>query len=271
MNKPSQSFIQSLARGLTVLQAFSSESPRLTLTALSQKTGIKIAALQRYTATLMDLGFLKRNKHREFFLGPKVLSLGFSFMNASQVRKQAEALINEFSEKVNKTMNMAVLDQGYIFFIYRKEAQQFLNLDLRTGSRLPAHCTASGKLLLSAQEDSYLADLIQSMEKPKLTEATITDPEELFSDLMKTRSRGFSISNRELYLDLYSVAMPILDQDQKVVASVNISISVREAHTPAAQAVLDQFTDLGRTLCGLLGYTGDYPRVFVNPGSGEGF
>ena len=83
-------FIQSLARGLTVLQAFSAERPRLGLQQLAQVTGFNKTAVQRLTDTLMSLGFLGRNEYKEFYLEPKVLSLGFAYLNGSELRQLAE-------------------------------------------------------------------------------------------------------------------------------------------------------------------------------------
>lgn len=263
MGRKNTHFIQSLARGLKVLQAFSAEQPALTLTGIAKKTGLNHAAVQRYTDTLLALGFLKRNRHREFLLGPKVLSLGFAFLGGNQLRKLAEVYISECSERLNKTMNLALLEGGEVFFIYRREAQRFLSFDLHAGSKLPAHCTATGKVLLAALADARLEEVIRGIKFERITSHTIVDPEKLWEDLMLTRRRGYSVCDRELYLDLYSLGVPLLNGQGRVVAAVNLSLSAERSDQALRRQMLEELVSLGRTLSAALGYERDYPLIPV--------
>ena len=254
-------FVQALARGLKVLQVFSAEHPRLTLSQIAQRTGFNVVAVQRYTDTLMELGFLKRNRHREFFLGPEVLTLGFAFLNRTQLRKIAEQYITEFSERVKRTVNMAILDGPEVIFIYRKEIHRFLSYDLHAGSKLPAHCTGSGKCLLAGLEDRSLRLLLQTADLYRVTAQTITDPEELWQDLMVTRQRGYSISDREWISDLYSLGVPVINQEGKMEAAVNLSLSAEDALGGKLEDMVTQFIELGRSLSAAMGYQGRYPVI----------
>lgn len=263
MERKNTHFIQSLARGLSVLQAFSVEEPTLTLTGIVRKTGLNHATTQRYTDTLLELGFLKRNKHREFFLGPKVLSLGFAFLGGNHIRKLAEAYISECSERLNKTINLAVLEDGDVFFIYRREAQRFLSFDLQAGSKLPAHCTATGKVLLAALPDQRLEEIIRDIRFEPITSHTIVDPGRLLEDLMTTRRRGYGVCDRELYLDLYSMGAPVINGEGRVVAAVNLSLSAERSDQDLRRRMLDELLALGRTISATLGYEGKYPLIPV--------
>jgi len=254
-------FVQSLGRGISVLQAFSAERTHLTLTQIARATGMNLAAAQRFTDTLMQLGFLKRNKHREFHLGPKVLSLGFAFLNGNQIRELSEGYISEFSERVNRTMNLAVLDGAEVIFIFRKEAQRFLSFDLHAGSKLPANCTGSGKVLLAALDDESMRELIAGIKLERITNYTIVDPDELWEDLMATRRRGYSICDRELFQDLYSLGVPLVNQDGRVEAAVNLSLSFEEAAGAFLADMTAQLIALGRTLSAALGYEKEYPLI----------
>ncbi|MGA6925570.1 MAG: IclR family transcriptional regulator C-terminal domain-containing protein, partial [Desulfosarcina sp.] len=211
MNRKKLHYVQSLARGLSVLQAFTAEAPSLSLSNIARMTGMNTTAAQRFTDTLLQLGFLHRNRHREFMLGPKVLDLGFAFLNGSQLKRIAETYLAEFSKKHGRTVNLAVLDGDMIVFLYRREAQRFLKYDLQAGSRLPSYCTATGKVLLAALPDPALRNTLGSMAIEALTRFTITDPEALWVDLMETRKRGYSVCDREMSLALFSLAVPVLN------------------------------------------------------------
>lgn len=262
-------FVQSLARGLTVLQAFSAERPELTLTEVAQATGMNMAAAQRFTDTLMQLGFLHRDHNKRFSLGPKVLTLGFSFLNGSQLRRQADKFIKDFSVKYKKTTNMAILDGQEIIFISRYEAQRFLSYDLHPGSRLPAHCTSQGKVLLAALDDDELADLLETMELKRFTERTVVDRQQLWDDLMLIRRRGYSISNRELTMDLVTLAVPVFDFTGKVMAATNLALPARVAHGETLREMIANLFTLGADLSAALGYSGDYPEFTEDKWPGE--
>jgi IclR family pca regulon transcriptional regulator len=253
-------FIQSLARGIAVLQAFSAERPVLTLSEISRITGMNTTAVQRFTDTWLQLGFLHRNRHREFMLGPKVLSLGFAFLNGSQLRKLAETYIAEFSATHNWTVNLAVLDGEAIVFLYRSEAQRFLKYDLQAGSRLPSHCTGSGKVLLAALPDPVLRRRISDMHLTAMTSFTLVTEEALWESLMETRKRGHAVCDRELSLELYSIGVPVLNADGRVTAAVNVSVSAEDPQEKRAVAV-ERIRELGSTLSTAMGYEGPYPVI----------
>ena len=168
-------YVKSLDRGLSVLEAFSTGNVTLTLTEIAYATGLNVVATQRYTDTLLQLGYLLRDKHKRFYLSPKVLSLGFSFLDKSKIRRITENYLTEFSEKINKTVNLSILEDTNIVFLFRKEERKFLKYDLRAGSKLPACCSGAGKVLLSALEDEELRKRIKKMKIERMTSHTIVD------------------------------------------------------------------------------------------------
>ena len=198
-------FIKSLYKGISVLQAFSTDKSILTLTDIAKKTGMNITAVQRFTDTWMALGFLKRTEHKEFFLGPKVLTLGFSYLNGSQLRRLSEIYLTEFATRINRNVNLGILEEEHVVYLFRKETQSFIKSSLGAGSIMPCYCTAMGKVLLAGLNDKRLEQIIDSVEMVKVTKHTITDQKLLWGELIETRKRGYSICDRELSLALYSV------------------------------------------------------------------
>ncbi|MFH1032992.1 MAG: IclR family transcriptional regulator C-terminal domain-containing protein [Pseudomonadota bacterium] len=258
-------FIQSLSRGLLILQSFSSERPTLTLTELAEITGLNRTAVQRFTDTLQGLGFIGRNRHKEFFLGAKVLSLGFAYLNSSQLRKLAASYINEVADRLGCTMNMEILDDLEAVFLHRREVRRYLKFDLHPGSKLPAHLTAAGKVLLASLEDDELRARIARMDRQPVTRETLVDPEEIFQDLLAARARGMATCARQLSLDLYTLAVPLLNAQPQVVAAVNLAVPWEEARQGPPREKVEQLVALGRELSGLLGYQGPYPVIPTGP------
>ena len=254
-------FVNSLGRGLSVLEAFSKGNAVLTLTEIASATGINVVASQRYTDTLLQLGYLKRDKQKGFYLSPKVLSLGFSFLDGSQIRRIAENYLTEFSEKINKTINLSVLEDTDIIFLFRKEARRFLKHDLRAGSKLPAYCSGGGKVLLSALEDDELRKRIKKIKIERITSYTIIDKKKLWTELMETRKRGYAIVDRELSLALFSMGAPILNNDGVTIAAVSISMSAEAAKGMIIRDITKELLQAGRELSTYMGYYGEYPLI----------
>jgi len=259
MKRRPRHFIQSLARGFRILECFSTERPRLGLQELTDLTGMNKTTVQRLTDTLMTLGYLGRNRNKDFYMEPKVLSLGFAYLNGSELRHLAETHLGEFSRRLGQTVNLAVLDGTDVVFIYRHEIQRFFSFGIREGSRLPAYCTSSGKVLLAALAEGELAERIRSMEFKPLTSRTITDPAALLAELARTRERGYALCDREASLALYSMAAPLINLRAEVVAAINISLSAEETGGQDVSGLINDLLAEGRRLSALLGYQGSYP------------
>ena len=252
-------FIQALARGLGILQAFSSDRPSLTLSQIADLTAINRTAVQRFTDTLVELGFLVRNRHKEFFLGPQVLSLGYAYLGGSQLRRLAGTYLNQAAERLGCTMNLAILDDLEVIFVHRHEVRRYLKFDLQPGSKLPAQLTASGKVLLASLADSDLKLRLSRMDLHPVTPNTIVGREALWRDLLECRRTGLGICDRELSLDLYSMGVPLLNAVPQVVAAVNLSMPAGDAGSPPGEERRQGLLALGRELSGLFGYQGPYP------------
>jgi IclR family transcriptional regulator, pca regulon regulatory protein len=261
MDRMPKHFIQSLARGVSVLQAFSSERNRLTLTELAEITKLNRTAVQRFTDTWVALGFLGRNRHKEFYLTPKVLSLGFTYLQGSEITRLAADYLRAFSEHIGLTVNMAILDGTDIFLLYHHEVHRFLKYDLRAGSKLPSYCTALGKVLLASLDNKELKKRINSMKLEKTTNHTITNNGKLYKDILATRAKGIATSDRELSLSLYSIAIPLLNHENKVVAAVNLALSSEKATNSAVADATREIVEQGRKMSELLGYNGKYPLI----------
>jgi IclR family transcriptional regulator, pca regulon regulatory protein len=255
-------FIKSLAKGIKILQAFSTEKPILTLTDIAKKTGMNTTAVQRFSDTWMTLGFLKRTEHKEFYLGPKVLTLGFSYLNGSQLRGLSEIYLSEFATRINRNVNLGILEEEHVVYLFRKETQSFIKSSLGAGSIMPCYCTAMGKILLAGLNNKKLEQVLDTVEMVKATKHTITDRQLLLKDLMETRRRGYSICDRELSLALYSIAVPLLNDKGVVVAAVNLSLSADEALGVFLQNMISELVNVGKELSSYLGYEGEYPKIF---------
>ena len=238
-------YIKSLERGLKILELFGEHSRPLTLTEIANLSNLNKTTTQRFLHTLCTLGYVIREENKRYSLGTRIIALGFDFLNSSNLAMIARPYLDELSSELDKTVNMAVLDDINIIFLYRKEVRRFLKYDLHAGSKLPAYCTASGKILLAGLSDEELGTRINRMELHQVTPRTITSKEELRKEIMKTRKRGYSICDRELSMDLYSLAVPLINSGKKTVAAINISVEAKDIKGLGLEAIISKLTKKG--------------------------
>ena len=253
-------YILSLERGIRVLEIFAQSGQPLTLTEVAKLIKLTKTTTHRFLHTLQSIGYLNMDENKKYSLNIRVLSLGLSFLNNSNLAKLAKPYIDELSSELNNTVNLAVLDNFEIIYLYRKEAKRFLKYDLHAGSRLPAHCTAAGKILLAGLTDEELKKRLNNAELTRLTPRTITSKKSLWGEIIKTRKRGYSICDRELSMDLYSLAVPLLSEEGETVASMNTTMDAKDTNSQIKKESILKLIRKGEQISRLLGYQGSYPQ-----------
>jgi IclR family pca regulon transcriptional regulator len=222
-----RNFTSSLARGLSVLEAFDSSSPRLGITELARRTSLSKTTVFRLVHTLRSLGYIVPVSGEEkYALGPRVLSLGFAVLSSLELREAAEPYLEDLSRQVEETVNLAVLDGYELVYIERIKTQQIININLHVGSRLPLYNTSMGRVLAADQDSSWLTGYIRHLTQfPEAGHFWADDGKKLRAILKDARARGFAINNEELCPGLRSVASPVRNRDGRAAGAVNIAVS----------------------------------------------
>ena len=208
--KKGRYFISSLERGLAVLSTFSRERPYLTLSDLAQANKMTLGTATRYVVTLKELGYLTQDPlTKRYGLTSKVLSMGFTLLSSMDLRSRALPHMIKATEELNITTACAILEGTDIVYIERSRSTNVVNLDLTTGSRLPAYCTSLGRAILAFCDKKKIKEVLDQSRMVKYTPYTITDKKLLYQELEKTRKRGYADNNEELSLGLRGLAAPI--------------------------------------------------------------
>ncbi len=229
-------FMTSLARGLAVIQAFSQRRHHLTISQVSTTTGLSRAAVRRCLYTLSKLGFAGSDDNRHFFLRPRILALGHSYISSMPLATAAQPVLEHISHLLHESCSIATLDGVEIVYIARANVTRIMSIDLGVGSRLPAFCTSMGRAILANLPPEELDSVLARVEFKRYTERTITNPAKLTQALRQIRRDGYSIIDQELEHGLRSMAVPIQNPSGKVVAALNIGahaqrVSIQEMQT----------------------------------------
>jgi len=216
-------FMTSLARGLVVIQAFTQQSPQMTISQLSVKTGLSRAAVRRCLYTLTKLGFAGAEDGSRYSLRPRMLTLSHTYTASNTLSTAAQPILERMSAALRESFSVATLDGEDIVYIARTQVNRVMAVDLHIGSRLPAYCTSMGRVLLAylptEQLEQYLAKAVLTPH----TNRTITSVEKLRLALRNVRRNGYALVDQEYEVGLRSLAVPVYAPSGRVVATVNLS------------------------------------------------
>src|ERR671933_637534 len=163
--------VQSLERGLAVLQVFSREHPAPTLSEVARLAGTTRATARRILLTLERLGHV-RSDGRRFSLTPRVLALGWSYLSSLNLWEIAQPLMEDLVEQTGESCSAATLDLPDIVYVARVPTRRIMSITLSVGTRLPAHCTSMGRVLLAALGPAELEERLARIEVRPLTPRT---------------------------------------------------------------------------------------------------
>ena len=237
-------FVQSLERGLLVIRAFGPERSRLTLTDVARATGLTRAAARRFLLTLVELGYVGSDG-REFSLLPRVLELGYAYLSGLSLPEVAQPLLEELVGRVHESSSITVLDGDDIVYVVRCPTKRIMTVAISVGSRLPAYCTAMGRVLLAALSPEGLDRYLDRVSLVARTGRTCTDPAELRRILAQVADDGFAAVDQELEDGLVSIAVPIRDPSGAVTAACNVSAGAVRVDVPTL--VRDVLPELAAT------------------------
>ncbi len=258
--KPGDSYVQSFARGLSVIRAFGADAPRQTLTEVAKRCGLTRAGARRILLTLQTLGYV-RAEGRLFELTPKILDLGFAYLSSQPLWQFAEPQMLQLTGDLKESCSIAVLDAQDIVFVMRTPTRKIFNEALGVGSRLPAWATAMGRVMLAALPPEELDHRLPaallgaqagpggtqasanptaaggisaasgvafpspqpaygSLQGASLSSSTPRNADELRAALDQVRQQGWCLLERELEEGLVTLAVPIQGRQGRVIASI---------------------------------------------------
>jgi IclR family pca regulon transcriptional regulator len=234
-------YSQSLERGLAILACFSAERPLLGIAELADMLGMSRSTTHRYVITLVALGYLRQGAQRKYHLALQVTELGMSAMNSTSLREHARPYIEELSRRSAFTVAVAVLDGSEIVLVDRvrgrRRGEELIELGIGAGSRVPAHCTAMGKLLIAHLPVRERRELLAELKLGRRQPGAIASKSALRDELESIPADGLASSCEELAPGVIAIAAPVRDGSRAIVAAAGMA-----AHnsTISTQGLLDQ-------------------------------
>lgn len=216
-------FVESLARGLTVLTAFGEGRAELPLTAVAEATGLARATARRALITLDHLGYVTA-RERTFRLTPQVLALGYPPLSRTTLSEIAVPHLAALVQRVHESASLAVLDGDAIQYTARIATGRIMSVNITIGTRFPAYAASMGRVLLADLPAEERSARLARTEMRALTPHTLTRPSELAAELERVAREGYALVDEELEEGLRSIAVPVRDRAGRAVAAVNVAM-----------------------------------------------
>jgi IclR family acetate operon transcriptional repressor len=240
--RESATLIQSVQRAASILKAFDVVTPELGVNELGRKVNLHKSTVSRLLATLEHEGFVERVAGSEKYrLGLGVVRLAGHVTHFNDLRSVALPFLQDLAQQSQETVILAVLDGDEVINVEQVGSAHMVNETNWVGRRTPLNCVANGKALLAFQPRATIERMLQS-PLIRYTDRTITNPEQLRSEIEDIRARGYATALGEIEAGLNSVAAPIHNAHGEVIAAVSISgpaYRVTDERIPAlgAQAI----------------------------------
>jgi IclR family pca regulon transcriptional regulator len=223
-------FVESLDRGLRLLQVFGERTSPMTLSEVAIAAALPRATARRILFTLQHAGFVASDG-KQFALTPHVLTLAGHYLRSNQLVAVLQPVLDHISAQAGEISSLAVLDGDDVVFIARASPTRLFTGGLDIGYRLPSFCTAVGRAMLGRLDDAELKQRLGAMRRERLTPETLTDPKRLLTAIAADRKRGYALVDREAEPHFRSIAVPVKRYDGTIVGAINIGAHVDRVTT----------------------------------------
>jgi IclR family pca regulon transcriptional regulator len=221
-------YITSLARGLAVLRTFSKEHPEMTLSQVASATQLSAATARRCLHTLVELGYAAK-RGKLFLLRPTVVAFASAYIESMNLEQIVRPYLQEVRDKTGDSSSLAVLAETEILYLVHVSTNRMVRVPCTVGTRFPAYPTSLGRALLAYQPKEIMDDYFRKVRFSAFTEKTVTSKSALRNILASVRDERCAAIEDELDYGVVSVAVPIFNSDNQVIAAVNCSTSTARA------------------------------------------
>ena len=225
MSKQSKYAIKAVIKALNILDLLGQKGGDASLTLLSKKLSIGKSTTHRLLSTLEGCNFVRQDPvTRKYSLGVKILELASLLMDENMLLKVGLPHLIMLRDKCGETVNLAVLEEDKVLYVGKEDSFEPLRITVEVGRRVPAHCTALGKVLLANLSDEQLSKIFGNQEKlKKMTENSVSDLARLKAHLEKVRTEGLARDYEECIPGIRCIGAPIRDFTGRVIAAVSIA------------------------------------------------
>ena len=248
--------VKSAARAMYVLDVLARDAEGQSFAELQERTGWPRSSLFNLLRTLVETGHIDFDpRSRRYSVGLRIWEAGQAYSRASNLRRVAQPLLEVAAAALQETVQLAILDGLDNVYVGKADSSQHLRLVSSVGSRLPAHATGLGKVLLAHEPESELQERLAGIELEQFTNNTITTVDGLFEELKRVRELGYAIDHGEYTTGVYCVAVPVRGRNGEVVAAISSSVPEPRVDDDLKGSMHEVLNDTAARISAALGFS----------------
>lgn len=252
--------VQAVTRALSLLEIIAGEGGAVSLSELAKKARLKPATTHRLLTTMMNRGFIEQDPvSLRYHLGIKTFEIGNAALSVNDLRSVSRLFLKSLAEQVNETTNLAILDGVEVVYIDQWESTNIVIVKMfaRVGSRGPAYCTGTGKVLLADLSEAEVRKRFEKVDFIKFTDFTVVDIDKLIGELRQVRKDGYALDFSERDEGVVCVAAPIYNFEKRVQAAISVSgPEQRMSHERIYGEILPSVLEVARKISERMGFRG---------------
>lgn len=232
-----------LIKGLTVLEALAHAQQPLGVTELAQQLGLAKSNVHRLLQALVELRYVRQLEAGGGYTASiRLWELGSAVLSQLDLRRIAQPFMEKLQESTRETVHLSVLDGTEVVYVHKIDSMQPVRAYSQIGGRAPAHCVATGKVLLSALDRDQLAQMARGGLRAA-TPKTITEPVQFMQEIERIRVQGYAVNRGEWRESVGGIAAPIRGSRGQVTAAVGISGPIERLKPTATRALAPQVVE----------------------------
>jgi IclR family pca regulon transcriptional regulator len=231
-----------------VIECFDDQHARLSPSEVCEAAGVTRTAARRYLLSLVHYGYAETDG-RKFWLTPKVLRLGQSYLEAARLPRLAQPFIQRISMQCGETVNFSVLDGHEVVYLARSNPPRLVSIGYHVGARMPAHAVTPGVAILGTFDEARLDAWMAEHEFSSFTPSTVVDPARFREHVQAARALGYWITEAQVEPGLSGIATPVVDRHGEVKGAVGMTLP---SANYTQQALVDKLLPLLREAAGAM-------------------
>jgi len=257
-----ESPIRVIGRAVKILDCFLDNPGSLGITELARQTRLSKSTVHHVVSTLVDTGLLAVDPTtRRYRLGPKVAQLGRAFGESTDLREMLMPAMTELRDLTNETVSLHVPVADERAIIAQVESRQSVRRVLPLGATRPLNLGAAGVVLMSGMADDEIRDLLKRSRPRRLTQKTVTDPNEFMALIRQARLNGYSTLSEQMEDDVGAIAVAIYDHTGGVPACILISGPIQRWNAKVAMGHWRRIKSIADAVSHQMGWRPEAPAA----------
>ena len=216
--------VQSLTRGLSILECLAKSEGGLTLTDIAHRVTLPTSTTHRLLTTMERMRYVYQAGNLGlWYIGLQAFTVGSSFLASRDFAAQSHAYMRRLMEQAGETANLAILDGTEAVFIDQIQCHETMRTIVRLGSRVPLHASGVGKAIFASLPDEQIDAILKVKGLPRITANTITVPETMWATVRVIRQRGWSFDDEEHLVGTRCVAASVYDEHAEPLGAISLA------------------------------------------------